>query len=194
MALFGIGTSSSSNKTTNNYAVDNSYSDSSRNYLDQSDHSVSVDNSVTTITDGGAIEGNRQVSLAAINQSQGAIDAMAGFGGDALGFGEKALDTAGGATQSAINVAGNSLNFGESVLDSAFDHSEANINRAMSAVTDTTRLSHQLTRDTVDRSLAIASERSATQSENVMSGVVKIAMGVAVVVGIGFVATAWGRK
>lgn len=177
MALFGFGNSKSSNKTYNDYNVDNSYND----------ESTRIDNSVTQITDGGAIQGNRDVSLAAINQSQGAIDSVAGFGGEAL-------DLAGGVTDAAVRVSGDSLNFGESVLDSAFDHSESNISNALGAVKDTTRMSHQLTRDTVDRSLAIANERSATQSENVMSGVVKIAMGVAAVVGLGFVATAWGRK
>jgi hypothetical protein len=45
----------------------------------------------------------------------------------------------------------------------------------------------------LDKTLALASNRSATQSENVMAGVQKIALGLGAVVAVGFITNAVKR-
>lgn len=171
MGLFGGG---NSKKTTNNdYFTDQSYTDQS--YTDQSysdsssDSSQRTDNSVVNITDGGAfdvasdaLDSNRDVS-------------------------ESALNVAKFSNQNSRLVSESSLDFGQSVLDRAFDSSEQVFSGSVGVVKDSNRMNQQIVTGALDKSLALAANRSATQSENVMDGVQKIALGLAVVVGIGLV-------
>jgi hypothetical protein len=178
MGLFGGGNSKKT--TNNNYTTDQSYNDESVQIdnstytTDQSynDESVQIDNSVTNVTDGGA------------------FDLVGATVDDAFEFGDSALDVAKWSGDNSRDVTMSSLNFGQSVVDRAFDASENTFMGAVDTVRDSNRMNAQTVTGALDKTLALAANRSATQSENIMSGVQKIALGLGAVVAVGFIANA----
>lgn len=172
MGLFGGGNSSSDNSVK----IDNSVrtTDSSVNTVDNSstDNSYFNDSSssVVNVTDGGAFE----VAQYALDMGGGALN-------DSLEFGNNALDVSSStfhkATDLVKDVNQSSLDFGQSSLDAAVDAIDSN--------NDHTR---QLISQTIDKSLSTAASVTQSDGTNMMQGVTKIGIALAVVFGVGFIA------
>ena len=158
MGLFGGGNSTNESTTS----VDNS--------VEQNDFSTNTNNAGATqvggnltITDGGAFD-----------VAQGALDGAFEFGSNALDVSNNTFQSA---TDLVKDVNQSSLDFGQSSMDSAVDAIESSNDHA-----------RQLIGQTIDKSLAVASAATQSDSTNTMQSITKIGIALAVVFGVGFVA------
>jgi len=79
-------------------------------------------------------------------------------------------------------------------LDRSLDASENAFSGFTDSIDRSNRLNNQLITGAIDKTLAIAVKQTPTQSENVMAGVQKIALGLGAVVAVGFIANAIAKR